>query len=97
MWLGSKESTSQCRRCGFIPWVRKTPGEGNGNPLQYSCLGNPMDRGTWRVTVYRVAVALDTAEHVHTHHLIAEKPSKPAEILGRIDSLKLYPVPGCDS
>ena len=56
-----------------------------------------MDRGTWRVTVYRVAIALDTAEHVHTHHLIAEKPSKPAEILGRIDSLKLYPVPGCDS
>ena len=56
-----------------------------------------MDRGTWRVTVHRVAIALDTAEHVHTHHLIAEKPSKPAEILGRIDSLKLYPVPGCDS
>ena len=30
-------------------------GEGNGNPLQYSCLGNPMDRGTWRVTVHGVA------------------------------------------
>jgi len=33
------------RSCGFNPWVRKTPGEGNGNPLQYSCLKNPMDRG----------------------------------------------------
>ena len=31
------------------------PGEGNGNPLQYSCLGNPMDRGAWRATVYGVA------------------------------------------
>ena len=56
-----------------------------------------MDRGAWRVTVYRVAIELDTAEHVHTHHLRVKKPSKPAEIVGRIDSLKLYPVPGCDS
>jgi len=34
----------QCRKCGFDPWVRKIPGEGNGNPLQYSHLGSPMDR-----------------------------------------------------
>ena len=32
-----------------------SPGEGNGNPLQYSCLGNPMDRGAWRATVHVVA------------------------------------------
>ena len=32
-----------------------SPGGGNGNPLQYSCLGNPMDRGAWRVSVHRVA------------------------------------------
>ena len=56
-----------------------------------------MDRGAWRVTVHRVAIELDTAEHMHTHHLRVKKPSKPAEIVGRIDSLKLYPVPGCDS
>jgi len=37
------------------PWVRKIPGEGNGNPLQYSCLGNPMDRGAWQATVHGVA------------------------------------------
>ena len=35
-WLSGKESACQCRRCGFAPWVGKTPGEGNGNPLQYS-------------------------------------------------------------
>ena len=35
----------QCGRPGFDPWVEKIPGEGNGNPLQYSCLENPMDRG----------------------------------------------------
>ena len=40
---------------GLIPGSRRVPGEENGNPLQYSCLGNPMDRGTWRVTVHGVA------------------------------------------
>ena len=44
-----------------IPGVGRVPGEGNGNPLQYSCLGNPMDRGAWRVTVHGVAKELDTA------------------------------------
>ena len=34
---------------------RRSPGEGNGNPLQYSCLENPMDRGAWLATVHRVA------------------------------------------
>ena len=37
-----------------IPWSGRSPGEGNGNPLQYSCLENPMDRGTWRATVHGV-------------------------------------------
>ena len=39
---------------GSIPPVGKYPGEGNGNPVQYSCLGNPMDRGAWRVVVHGV-------------------------------------------
>ena len=40
---------------GWTPGSRRAPGEGNGNPLQYSCLGNPMDRGAWRATVHGVA------------------------------------------
>ena len=39
--------------------VDSIPGEGNGNPLQYSCLENPMDRGVWRATVHRVAKESD--------------------------------------
>ena len=39
---------------GSIPGLGRSPGEGNGNPLQYSCLGNPLDRGAWGATVYRV-------------------------------------------
>ena len=44
---------------GLIPGSGIFLGEGNGNPLQYSCLGNPMDRGPWRTTVLGVA-ELDT-------------------------------------
>ena len=40
---------------GSVPGSRRSPGEGNGNPPQYSCLGNPMGRGAWQVIVYRVA------------------------------------------
>ena len=36
---------------GLLPGWGRSPGEGNGNPLQYSCLENPMDRGAWRATV----------------------------------------------
>ena len=53
---GGKESACQCRRCkrcGFDPWGR-SPGEGNVNPLQCSCLGNPTHRGAWQPTVHGV-------------------------------------------
>ena len=43
-YLSGKESSCQCRRCGFDPWVRKIPWERNGSLVQYSCLGNLMDR-----------------------------------------------------
>ena len=42
-----KESACSVEDLGSIPGLRRSPGEGNGNPLQYSCLGNPMDRGVW--------------------------------------------------
>ena len=45
---------------GSIPGLGRSPGEGNGNPLQYSCLGNPMDRRVWRATVHGVAKHSDT-------------------------------------
>ena len=45
----------QCGRPGLIPGLGRSLGEGHGNPLQYSCLENPMDRGAWRATVHGVA------------------------------------------
>ena len=43
-----------------IPGLERSPGEGNGNPSQYSCLGNPMDRGACQATIHGVAKVLDT-------------------------------------
>ena len=40
---------------GSVPGLERSPEEGNGNPLQYSCLENPMDRGAWWATIHRVA------------------------------------------
>ena len=49
-----KESTCNKGDLGSIPRLGRSPGEGNGNPLQYSCLENPMDRGAWQATVHGV-------------------------------------------
>ena len=43
------------RDTGSIPGLGKSPGGGHGNPLQFSCLGNPMDKGAWQATAHRVA------------------------------------------
>ena len=50
-----KESACNAGDPGSIPGSGISPGEGNSNPLQYSCLKNPMERGAWKVTVRRVA------------------------------------------
>ena len=53
-WLSSKSPPANAEVAGSIPGWGRSPGEGNGNPLQYSCLGNPMDTGAWWAMVYRV-------------------------------------------
>ena len=55
---GSEVEVSACNAgdLGSIPGSGRSPGEGNGNPLQYSCLENPMDRGAWWATVHRVTM-----------------------------------------
>ena len=51
----SKESACRAGDLGLIPGSGRSPGEGNGNPLKYSCLESSMDRGAWWATVHRVA------------------------------------------
>ena len=55
-----KNPPRNAQDAGSIPGLGKSPGEGNGNPLQYSCLENPMDKGAWWATVHSVAEELDT-------------------------------------
>ena len=50
---------------GSIPGWGRSPGEGNGNPFQYSCLGNPKDRGAWWATVHEVVKEPDTTEQLN--------------------------------
>ena len=50
-----KESACSLGDLGLIPGFGRSPGEGHGSPLQYSCLENPMDRGPWCATVHGVA------------------------------------------
>ena len=54
-WLGGKSSTGDTRDVDSIPVSGRSLGGGDGNPLQYSCLENLMDRGAWRATVHGVA------------------------------------------
>jgi len=57
-----KESACIAGHLGLIPGLERSPGRGHSNPLQYSFLENPMDRGAWRVTVH--GVAKDTVEQL---------------------------------
>ena len=59
-WLHGEESPAKVGNAGSIPGSGRSPGEGNGNSLQYSCLGNPMDVGAWQATVHGVAKELDS-------------------------------------
>ena len=53
--LNGKESACDAGNQGLIPGSGRSSGEGNGNPLQYSCLENSMDRGAWWATVHGIA------------------------------------------
>ena len=56
-----KNSPANAGDPGSIPGSERSAGEGNGNPLQYSCVGNPMGRGLWQVIVHRAANESDTS------------------------------------
>ena len=73
MELNSEVKASACNAgdLGSVPGLGRSPGEGNGNPLQDSCLENPMDRGAWWTTVHGVAES-DTTEQLHYHSLGTE-------------------------
>ena len=62
-----KESACNAGNLDLIPGSGRSPGEGNGNPLQYSCLENPMHRGAWRATVHGVAKSRTRLKQLSSH------------------------------
>ena len=69
--VSGKEPACQCRRrwvMGLIPKLGRSPGRGHHNPLQYSCLGNPMDREAWWATVHGVAKSWTQLKQLSPHH-----------------------------
>ena len=66
-WLSGKESACNVGDAGLILGSGRSPGEGNGNPLQYSCMGNPMDRGSWWATVHGIATELDMIQWLNNN------------------------------
>ena len=70
-WLSNKESACNGGNLGSVPGLRRSAGEGNGNPLQYSCLENPMDRGAWRATWdHKQSDTTEVTDHTRLHPLL---------------------------
>ena len=76
-----KNPPPNARDAGSVPGSGRSPEEGNGNPLQYSCLENPTDRGAWRATVYTVIKESDTTERLKQQMIeIVSQPSLSVSI-----------------
>ena len=80
--LPANANAGDGRNTSSIPASRRYPGEGHGNPLQYSCLENSMDRGAWWVTVHRVAKSQTRLKLLSTQHAwtIRYKKTKTSQL-----------------
>ena len=68
-WLSGKNPTVNAGDEGLIPGLGRSPEEGNSNQLQYSCPGNPMDRGAWRASVRGIAKELDMTQWLNSSNM----------------------------
>ena len=78
-----KESVCNAGNPGLIPGSGRSPGGGNGNPLQYSCLENPMDRGAWRATAHGVTKSGTPPRPESTEAVFSPSKKKPRFAQGR--------------
>ena len=78
------------RDVGLISGLGRSPGEGNDNPLQYSCLENPMNRGFWRATVHRVAKSRTRLKHLACLHIYFNVSWSIQAVSLQIKVIKIY-------
>ena len=67
-----KNQPANAEDVGLIPGSGRSPREGNGNPLQYSCLGNPMHREAWWATVHGVEKELNTTQRINNNYIVKD-------------------------
>ena len=77
-----KNPPANAEDAGLISGSERSPGEGNGNPLQYSGLGNPTDRGAWRATIHGVT-ELDMTQQLSIHMVDSYYKDMKGRLLGR--------------
>ena len=75
-----KYANASAEDAGLIPGLERSPAEANGNPLQSSCLGNPMDRRAWRATVHGVTKEMDTTQRLNNNNPKATEARNPSRI-----------------
>ena len=80
-------NAGDARDTGSIPGSGRPPGEGNGNPLQCSCLGNPKDRGAWQATIHRVTKESDTTKQLNNNNIVSQDLSDVSLIIRLIMGL----------
>ena len=89
----SPANAGDIKDLGLIPWSGRSPGKGNGNPLQYSCPENPMDRGVWWAAIHGVTKSRTRLKRLHTHGFLRETEKleiyDSCSILITISALKL--------
>ena len=85
-----KESTGNAGDTGSIPGLGRSPGEGNGNALQYSCLKNPTDRGAWWATVHGAAKSPTQLKRLSTPVVQYKNPQMKNPIKNWAEDLKTY-------
>ena len=90
-----KKSPAKAGDAGSIPGLERSPGEGTGNPLQYSCLEHSMARGAWRATVHEIINSQSditkhthTLSHTHTHTYYQKRPGY--KMLNDLPLLTIY-------
>ena len=90
--VGSQVKVSACNAgdLGSIPGLGRSPGKGNGNPLQYSCLENPMDGGAWWATVHRVTKSRTRLSDFTSLHLKKTKELCPENYKTIMKEIKDY-------